>query len=51
MSSMNMGPSQPEDGMSNGRGAGVAWLSQQNKQTSEYQQNDKFKMQDKPNPG
>ena len=37
--------------MSNGRGAGVAWLSQQNKQGSEFQQNDNFKMQDKPNPG
>ena len=36
MSSMNMGPNEPEDAMSNGRGAGVAWLSQQNKQSSEF---------------
>ena len=47
---MNMGPSQPEDAMSNSRAAGVAWLSQ-NKQPGEYQQNDNFKMQDKPNQG
>ena len=33
---MNMGPNQPEDAMSNGHGAGVAWLSQQNKQSSDF---------------
>ena len=45
---MNMGPSQPEDAMSNGRGAGVAWLSQ-NKQPNDLQQNDQYSMQDKAN--